>query len=227
MTDGDDKLARLYRALPKEEPPEALDAAILAAARRAASPPSLVRRWAVPVSVAAMLVIALGITLEMQHEVPGIEAPATQAPAPQAPAQLQAPAPPEAPKPVEAKPEREKRAAKPERAERAAKPAPEAASAISPSANSNVAAQPTRAAPAAAPAAAPQALERATRARSSSDMSATKRAIATDPASALEAVAKLREAGRGEEADRALDEFRRRYPDYRIDDATWERVKPR
>lgn len=36
-----------------------------------------------------------------------------------------------------------------------------------------------------------------------------------------------REAGRHEEADKALEEFGRRYPDYRIADAMWERVRPR
>jgi hypothetical protein len=43
----------------------------------------------------------------------------------------------------------------------------------------------------------------------------------------LEAIAKLRLEGRHEEADKALAEFRRRHPDYRIPDAMWERVKPR
>jgi hypothetical protein len=33
--------------------------------------------------------------------------------------------------------------------------------------------------------------------------------------------------GRDAEADKALDEFRRAHPDYRIPDAMWERVKPR
>jgi hypothetical protein len=33
--------------------------------------------------------------------------------------------------------------------------------------------------------------------------------------------------GRHEEADKALGEFRRKRPDYRIPDAMWERVKPK
>jgi hypothetical protein len=43
----------------------------------------------------------------------------------------------------------------------------------------------------------------------------------------LEAIAKLRAEGRNEEADKALEEFRRKHPGYRIPDAMWERVKPR
>src|SRR6185437_782887 len=81
MSDRDEELARLYRTLAKEEPPEALDAAILAALRRAVVRPSLARRWAGPVSVAAVLVLAIGVTLEMRDEAPGIEAPATSPPA--------------------------------------------------------------------------------------------------------------------------------------------------
>jgi hypothetical protein len=43
----------------------------------------------------------------------------------------------------------------------------------------------------------------------------------------LERIATLRVQGRDAEADKALDEFRRAHPDYRIPDAMWERVKPR
>ena len=43
----------------------------------------------------------------------------------------------------------------------------------------------------------------------------------------LEAIAKLRAEGRYEEADKALAEFKRKRPDYRIPDAMWERIKPR
>jgi resuscitation-promoting factor RpfA len=73
MTDPNDKLARHYRDLAREEPPAALDASILAASRRAVAAPSLSRRWAMPVSIAAVLVLAFGVTLQMQREEPGIE----------------------------------------------------------------------------------------------------------------------------------------------------------
>ena len=43
----------------------------------------------------------------------------------------------------------------------------------------------------------------------------------------LERIAQLRVQGRNAEADKALEEFRRANPDYRIPEAMWERVKPR
>jgi len=48
-----------------------------------------------------------------------------------------------------------------------------------------------------------------------------------DPARELERIARLREAGRHDEADRALEALRRRHPDFRIPEAMWQRVKPR
>ncbi|MBC8023687.1 MAG: hypothetical protein H7Y14_11240, partial [Burkholderiales bacterium] len=48
-----------------------------------------------------------------------------------------------------------------------------------------------------------------------------------EPTRELEAIAKLRAGGRHEEADKALAEFRRKRPDYRIPEAMWERVKAR
>src|SRR5437868_1883502 len=54
------------------------------------------------------------------------------------------------------------------------------------------------------------------------------KAGAPDAADAeLERIAALRAQGRDAEADKALDEFRRTHPGYRIPDAMWERVKPR
>ena len=105
MTDGDDKVTRRYRELPAEEPPAALDAAIRDAAHRAVAPKSGAQRWAVPVSLAAVLVLAVGVTLRMQQEVPGIETAPPQneystptAAEPEPPAKapaMAAPAPPE------------------------------------------------------------------------------------------------------------------------------------
>ena len=253
MSDRDEELARLYRALAKEEPPEALDATILAASRRAVVRPSLARRWAGPVSVAAVLVLAIGVTLEMRDEAPGIEAPATSPPALERP--RGEPAAPEAKReePVPEARRREERReiaparpapravapqpAPPARAESNVAPAPAAPSASSPApapaapAASKIVpmqARPSRStlgvpeekrlsAPAAA-SSAPAAADLATR---------PSRERADDPAALLEAIAKLRAAGEDAEADRALEDFRRRYPGYRIDAATWERVRPR
>jgi DUF1009 family protein len=53
-------------------------------------------------------------------------------------------------------------------------------------------------------------------------------ASAAEPAEQwLQRIAELRRQGRHEEADKALAEFRRAYPDYRIPEATLERVEKR
>ena len=76
MTDESDaKVSRRYRELGAEEPPRALDEAILAASRRPAR--SWTQRWAVPLSLAAVLVLSVTVTLRIQHEQPGIELPVT------------------------------------------------------------------------------------------------------------------------------------------------------
>ena len=52
--------------------------------------------------------------------------------------------------------------------------------------------------------------------------------LAKDPRAAeLERIARLRAEGRHDEADKALETFRRAHPDYRIPEAMWERVRPR
>lgn len=60
----DAQVSGAYRALGRDEPPAALDVSILAASRRHRS------RWAVPVSVAAVVVLAVGVTLRGQLEQP-------------------------------------------------------------------------------------------------------------------------------------------------------------
>jgi hypothetical protein len=86
--------------------------------------------------------------------------------------------------------------------------APEAKRGASPAADA------FEAAPSAAPAA-------------SVNLSGKKRAAAEAPVADLERIARLRAEGKDAQADRALEEFRRRHPGYRIEDAMWERVKPR
>jgi hypothetical protein len=73
MNEGDDKLLRRYRELARDEPPPAIDAAILAASRRAVASRPWSQRFAAPVSIAAVLVLAVGVTLNMQREQPGVE----------------------------------------------------------------------------------------------------------------------------------------------------------
>jgi hypothetical protein len=58
----DGRISAAYRGLGREAPPPELDAAILAEARRRRS------RWTVPVSIAAVVVLAAGVTLRVQME---------------------------------------------------------------------------------------------------------------------------------------------------------------
>ena len=66
-------VSRRYREMGAEEPPRALDDAILAAARRPAR--RWTQRWAVPLSLAAVVVLSVTVTLRIQHEQPDIESP--------------------------------------------------------------------------------------------------------------------------------------------------------
>jgi len=77
----DPRISAGYRALGEERPPQALDDAILAASRRAvgAGPQragiSRVRRWALPVSIAAVVVLTMSLVVRIQLERPDLEAP--------------------------------------------------------------------------------------------------------------------------------------------------------
>ena len=234
MTDGEGKLTKGYRELAREEPPRALDVAILAASRRAVAKPSLSRRWGVPVSIAAVLVLAFGLTLEMRHERPDVS---TSPPASMPIALPPSAAPAEAPEAEEAPAQKLEGAAKPQplpqkkalplREERApleqppatpppARNAPQPAAAVAPRADYNI-----------APAAAGAAPASAARMKSSADSAERASSIEANPAQELERIAKLRADGDDAEADRLLAEFQRRYPSYAIPRATWERVKPR
>lgn len=69
----DDRVTAAYRELPDEGPSPALDAALRAAARRAVgSRPGAARRWQVPVSIAAVLALAIGVSLQVDREKPMI-----------------------------------------------------------------------------------------------------------------------------------------------------------
>jgi len=50
-------------------------------------------------------------------------------------------------------------------------------------------------------------------------------AQAESPERTLERIAELRRQGRHEEADQALKEFRKRYPDYKIPEAMLQKVE--
>ncbi|WP_266167920.1 hypothetical protein [Dyella subtropica] len=64
---GEDKLAALYRKLPKKEPGPALDAAVLRAAAQAVQPAAHRRtRWPIALGSAAVLVLAAGLGWRMR-----------------------------------------------------------------------------------------------------------------------------------------------------------------
>lgn len=101
----DDAPGALYRALPKDEPPPAIDAALLAAARRSVQQRPE-RRWAAPAALAAVLVLSIGVTLRVAEERPDAQMKPV-APPPAAPAAVES-AVPQLPAPVAVAPPRAK-----------------------------------------------------------------------------------------------------------------------
>jgi hypothetical protein len=272
---GDPKLDAAYRALGAEEPPVAIDQAILAASRREAQsyPAPLVaptgrRAWFVPLAAAAVLALAVGVTLHMQLEQPGIDGISTQtesareAPAARAPAATKTPAgtPPlpdlarvetVAPKArtrkeAEAFPSTaqdravaENRvaaaaaaAAPPPTPAPAAAPAPrmEEAPALAKRADLGASSAAGQAAgtvaESPAPAAAAPAMRMMQRDRAAAEATKAERPALTLEQE-LERIADLRKQGRHDDADKALAEFRKRYPDFKIPEAMLERVERR
>jgi len=196
MTDErDPKVSRRYRELGAEEPPTELDAEILAASRRAAEtrlaplvPPTGRRRWYFPVAAAAIITLAVAVTVHMERSQPDAED--------------IAPPPPAAP-PVPAAPELRKEAPA------APAPLPQPADAMQ---ERRADVQPESRARADEPSQ-PQAVPRESGAPARLLGQVAK---AESPEAALERIAELRRQGKHDEADKALAEFRRRYPDYRI-----------
>jgi hypothetical protein len=213
----DPKVSQRYRELGAEEPPRHVDDAILAASRRAAHvhpaplvPPTGRRRWYFPVAAAAIIMLSVAVTWHMQvDEGPDPDGYAASAPSPEAP--LEAPAEKKiemqaapAAKPFTPDPPRESRdQAAPEAPARAA---PQAAPPVAASRMEERARESAPVAGARAPEAA-----RADRALGKVGEQATE-----PPEKWLERIAELRRQGNHEEADKALEEFRKRYPDYKI-----------
>jgi hypothetical protein len=205
MSERDDEVLRRYRALGREAPPARIDATILAASHAAVKTRGT-PRWAVPVSVAAVLVLALGLVLETQRRAPeeAMMAPGAR---------------PEEPPMVQAAPARAAAQSQEPRAERNDLAPPPAAAATPPSA---AAARAPMSAPMQSK---PQAFAPAKPAAPS--VKVEKDAAVESPEHALERIATLRAEHRDEEADKALEAFRRDHPGYRIAPAMWERVRRR
>lgn len=232
----DKQLSRLYRDAAGDEPPEALDRAILAAARAEAAPAKARKRawwqtWAGPASVAATVVLTVTLTLMVQQEqeLPAPEAPPTKTDAADLAVKPSGP-------PIKAKQEDARREA--ERPVEAPRPAQEAAPAPMPFTNETKAlpvapadagasrapmAETVESVAPAKPAAvmrqqaAPAADAVELRAKSAPlRKEAVGAALARTPGQWLEDIRQLRHQGKEKEATEALAEFRKAYPDYRL-----------
>jgi hypothetical protein len=230
----DERLSRLYRESDRIEPPPALDAAILAAAREAVKPAPSRRAWwqswTVPMSVAATVVLTVTLTLLVQQEqepmvpeaAPAADVPRASVAIPQKNADAAAdlavkPAAPREAKQEAVKREAEGPAAAPAPAPAAAAPAG-AVAPRAPIAESVESAAPTKPAvmrQQAAPAA--DAVE--SRAKSAPlRKEAVGAALARAPEQWLEDIREMKKQGKEKEAAEALAEFRKAYPDYKLPD---------
>ena len=110
---GEAEMARVYRAAAQDAPPASLDARILAEAQRAVAKPKargpFGGLWAIPLSTAAVIVLAVGVVLLMSkqgtldHQT-GFEVPSEYSAAPAAPPASPAPTQPVVEAPAKAKP---------------------------------------------------------------------------------------------------------------------------
>jgi hypothetical protein len=249
---GDPKLQSAYRALGAEEPPRALDEAILGAARHSAQP--WTKRWAVPLSLAAVVVLSVVVTLRIQHEQPGIEQPAPvrkeEQVARQAAEPLKPAAEPDKPaaEPAVRAPQQKSmtrkeaqafpspaqdRAVAESRVAEADKAPPAVASAPAPrmeapalAKRADARSEPGSAAGSVAAPPAPATAAPAMRAMQRERV-AQERTAAPTPEKELERIAELRKQDKHDEADKALAEFRKRYPEFKIPPAMLERVERR
>jgi hypothetical protein len=182
----DSKVSQRYREMGAEEPPRALDEAILGASRRAVAR----RRWYGPVALAASLVLVVAVTIQVEREKPAEEVVASAPPQPS----KEAPAPVEAPKPQEKKQFSDHA----DRLGELAKQQPP---------------EPAR-----------REME-AQRPQASAAAGARMMAKVESPEAWLERIVELRKQGKHEQADKALADFRQRYPDYRLSDEMKAKVE--
>src|SRR3954468_16525113 len=227
MAEGlDPKVSRRYRELGEDEPPRELDQAILAAAHRAAAraraplvTPAGRHRWYFAFGAAAILVLAVAITVQLERPQPDPEA--LQSREQVEPSKPLADAPPPAPE-----------ARKAPARQTAPAPSPQADSRDQPSGAaagifSRQEARRSREAAPAADAAAARAPQAPARPQAKVEESGVVASVAPplSPERLLERIAELRKDGRHEEADKALAEFRQRYPDYPVSDQMLKKVE--
>ena len=189
VDERDPKVSQRYRELGAEEPPRRLDDAILAASRRR-------RRWAAPLAAAAVIVLSVAVTWHMRVEEPDPYGYTASAPEEQKAKQ----------EPVDQPRLSQRRDALAERRDvpgaRPAAPPPEAAASRMEERTSEEGRRP----------AAPVAGARAPQA----DALFSKQLAEEPPEKALERIIEMRREGRHDEADKALEEFRKRYPDHKL-----------
>lgn len=228
----DPKVSQRYRELGAEEPSRALDQTILAAAHRAAGRPHapLVtpagrHRWYFALGAAAVLVLAVAITVQLERRQPDFEAlpPAPETTEPKqateerqreaspfrSGARSEVPRPLPAPKPAAPVTTEQRQAIEEKANQNAARDAAPAAGRIPP-AEGHV----PRAAPAPMPAAPAERAEAKRQAGVMADQ-----AQIEPPERWLERIVQLRKEGKHEEADRQLAEFRKRHPGYKVPEA--------
>jgi hypothetical protein len=222
----DPKISQRYRELPRDEPSPEIDAAILAAARRAAETrpaplvvPSGRRRWYFPLAAAAIIVLAVAVTVQVERQQPDPEIavpPVTEPKGPTDDRTVSSERAAEAPR--ELRGQRDEVQAQPQAAPVPPPASPPVAqqpgvtSGVQESGQPDAAAERRRSEIQQAPAAAARPMAK----------------LAVEPPEQwLERIAELRKQGKHEEADKALAEFRRAYPDYRISEAMLEKVEKR
>ncbi len=231
MNEIDPRISKSYREGATDEPPVALDAAILTAARgrvaqprrRAASP---WWRWMAPAGALATLALGVALALLVERDQPQTGADLREAPEPKSPAlaprlpePAPAPAPPEASartrdSAVKAVPAvRPQPAAAADAAASAAKPA-EAAAETFPAQSRAKASAPAASAPKAAADANAEAEPRAAGAPAAG--AAATGAVQHSPEAWLEQIRRLKLEGREQEAAAQLAQFRLAFPAYAL-----------